>query len=107
MANNYGMLLALALALGLGGGIAQAAADGEALAKENGCLSCHSVAKRVVGPAYQAVAKKYKGDSGAAARLEKKVRNGSKGVWGQTPMPPQTNVSDADLKTIIAWVLAR
>jgi len=105
MANKYCMLLALAL--GLGGGIAQAAEVGEVLAKENGCLGCHSVAKRVVGPAYKDVAKKYKGDAGAAARLAKNVRNGSKGVWGQPPMPAQTNVSDADLKTIIAWVLAR
>ncbi|MDD5390394.1 MAG: c-type cytochrome [Gallionellaceae bacterium] len=105
MANKYCMMLALAI--GLGSGIAQAAEVGETLAKENSCLSCHNVDRRVVGPAYKDVAKKYKGDSGAAARLAIKVRNGGKGVWGQVPMPPQTKVSDADLKTIIAWVLTR
>jgi len=105
MANKYFMMLALAI--GLGSGIAQAAEVGETLAKENSCLACHNVDRKVVGPAYKDVAKKYKGDSGAAARLAKKVRSGGKGVWGQVPMPPQTNVSDADLKTIIAWVLAR
>ncbi len=105
MANKYCMMLALAV--GLGSGIAQAAEVGETLAKENSCLACHNVDRRVVGPAYKDVAKKYKGDSGAAARLANKVRNGGKGVWGQVPMPPQAKVSDADLKTIIAWVLTR
>jgi cytochrome c len=104
-AKKYGM--ALALFVGLGSGTAQAAEAGAELAKENGCLSCHNVDRKVVGPAYKAVAKKYKGDSGAAARLAKNVRGGSKGVWGPAPMPRQTKVSDADLKTIIDWVLAR
>ncbi len=83
------------------------AADGAALAKANGCLACHNVAAKMVGPAYKAVAKKYKGDAKAPARLFEKVRKGSKGTWGPTPMPPQTGVSDADLKAIIAWVLAQ
>lgn len=105
MANKYCVMLALAV--GSGSGIAHAAEVGETLAQANSCLSCHNVDRRVVGPAYKDVAKKYRGDPGATARLAKKVRNGSKGVWGQPPMPPQTNVSDADLKAIIAWVLAR
>jgi len=96
-----------ALAFGLAPGMVQAAEDGMALAKANGCLACHNVAIKIVGPAYRAVAKKYKGDSGAASRLFQKVRNGGKGTWGPAPMPPQTKVSDADLKAIIAWVLAQ
>ncbi|MCP5279131.1 MAG: c-type cytochrome [Thiobacillus sp.] len=87
--------------------MATQAADGAALAKANGCLACHNVAVKMVGPAYKAVAKKYKGESGAAARLFEKVRKGGKGTWGPTPMPPQTGVNDADLKAIIAWVLDR
>lgn len=83
------------------------AADGASLAKANGCLACHNVAAKMVGPAYKAVAKKYKGDAKAPVRLFEKVRNGGKGTWGPTPMPPQTGVSDADLKAIIAWVLAQ
>lgn len=99
--------LTLALALCTAPVAVQAAQDGAALAKANGCLACHKVAVKMVGPSYKAVAKKYKGDAKAPARLFEKVRKGSKGIWGPTPMPPQTGVSDADLKLIIAWVLAQ
>ena len=95
----------LALAISLLPGLVQAAEDAATLAKSNGCLACHHVAVKKVGPAYKAVAKKYKGDAGAAAHLFQKVRQGGKGAWGPVPMPPQTGVSDADLKAIIAWVL--
>lgn len=105
MKNKSCMILALAISLSPG--MVQAAVDGAALARANGCLACHNVDRKVVGPAYKAVSKKYKGDSGAAARLFKKVRGGSKGTWGPAPMPPQAGVSDADLKAIIAWVLAQ
>lgn len=98
--------LIMALPLGLAAMSTQAA-DGAALAKSNGCLACHNVAVKMVGPSYKAVAKKYKGDSKAPARLFEKVRKGGKGVWGPTPMPPQTSANDADLKAIIDWVLAQ
>jgi cytochrome c len=52
------------------------------------------------------VAAKYKGDAGAAAKLADKVKKGGSGVWGQVPMPPNPQVSDADLKTMIAYILA-
>ncbi len=104
MVMKYGMMLALAASLGLLPGLVRAS---EALAKENGCLACHKVERKVVGPAYRDVAKKYRGEAKAAAMLEEKVRKGSKGVWGPAPMPPQTQVSDADLKAIIAWILAQ
>lgn len=99
--------MTLVLAVGLVSGAVQAADDGMALAKSNGCLACHNVDRKMVGPSYKAVAKKYKGDTGAAAYLFQKVRKGGKGAWGPAPMPPQTKVSDADLKAIITWVLAR
>lgn len=84
-----------------------AADDGEALFKKNNCTTCHSVDKKVVGPALKSVAAKYRGDSEAQAKLEKKVRTGGSGVWGSMPMPPAPkSVSDADLKTIIQWVLS-
>lgn len=105
MMNKSCMMLALSISLAPG--VVQAAEDGAALARANGCLACHNVDRKVVGPAYKSVAKKYKGDSSAAAYLFKKVRGGSKGTWGPAPMPPQAGVSDADLKAIIAWVLAR
>ncbi|MFA5915593.1 MAG: c-type cytochrome [Burkholderiales bacterium] len=78
----------------------------EALAKKYNCLACHSVDKKVVGPAYKDVAAKYKGDAGAEARLVAKVKNGGSGVWGQIPMPPNSTVPDADVKALVKWVLS-
>jgi cytochrome c len=89
---------------------AQAAVDmakGDALAKASGCLACHAVDKKVVGPAYRDVAKKYKGDKTAKDKLIKKVKTGGSGVWGAVPMPPNSpKVKDADIKTLVEWVLA-
>lgn len=79
---------------------------GEDLIKKNGCTACHSIDKKLVGPAYVDVAAKYKGDASAPAKLFEKVKKGGSGVWGQVPMPPNPQVSDADLKTIISYVLA-
>ncbi len=86
-------------------GVVQAA-TGEELIKKDGCTACHAIDKKLVGPAYVDVAAKYKGDAGAAAKLFEKVKKGGSGVWGQVPMPPNPQVSDADLKTIIAYILA-
>ena len=83
----------------------QASAD-EALAKAKNCMSCHAVDKKVVGPSYKDVAKKYAGNAGAAATLEGKVKKGGSGTWGTVPMPPNPAVSDADIKKLVAWVLA-
>jgi cytochrome c len=76
------------------------------LAQKNGCLGCHAVDKKIVGPAYIEVAKKYAHYKGAAAKLFAKVKKGGRGVWGDVPMPPNPQVKDADLKQIIAWVLS-
>lgn len=73
------------------------------LATKSGCMACHAVDKKMVGPAYQEVAKKYKASD--AAMLADKVKKGGKGVWGQIPMPPNPKVSDADLKTLVTWIL--
>ncbi len=78
----------------------------EALAKKYNCLACHSVDKKVVGPAYKDVAAKYRGDAGAEARLVAKVKNGGSGVWGPIPMPPNSSVPDADVKALVKWVLS-
>lgn len=83
-----------------------ASAD-QALAQKSGCLACHSVEKKVVGPAFKEVAAKYKGDAGAAAKLAEKVKKGGSGVWGQVPMPPNAAVKDEDIKTLVAWVLSQ
>ena len=82
------------------------AQSGEDLIKKDGCTACHSVDKKIIGPAYNDVAAKYKGDAKAAAYLQDKIKKGGSGVWGQIPMPPNTQVSDQDIKTIVAWILA-
>ena len=80
-------------------------AKGPQLAAKYNCQACHAVDKKVVGPSYQEVAKKYAGDKAAAEKLEHKVKSGGSGVWGAIPMPPN-NVPDADLKTLVEWILA-
>ena len=84
------------------------AADETALAQKSGCMACHQVAVKVVGPAYKDVAKKYAGDAGAVDKLTKKVIAGGKDTWGPVPMPPKGGnaaVKDEDIKKIVAWVL--
>jgi cytochrome c len=76
------------------------------LAKKSNCMACHAVDKKLVGPAYQDVAKKYAGDKGAEAKLVAKVKAGGTGVWGNVPMPPNANVKEEDIKTLVKWVLA-
>ena len=76
------------------------------LAKKSNCMSCHAVDKKLVGPAYVDVAKKYAGDKAASKALAAKVKAGSKGVWGQIPMPPNPNLKDADAETLVKWILA-
>ena len=71
------------------------------LAQKNNCTACHAVDKKVVGPAYKDVAKKYAGDKTAEAKLIAKVKAGGAGVWGAVPMPPNAQVSDADVKARI------
>ncbi len=89
------------------GAVAAPAMANQALAQKNNCLSCHAVDHKVVGPAYKDVAKKYAGDKGAEAKLIAKVKAGGSGVWGPIPMPPNAQVSDADVKTLVKWILSQ
>jgi cytochrome c len=73
------------------------------LATKSGCMACHAVDKKLVGPAYQEVAKKYKASD--EAMLVDKVKKGGKGNWGQIPMPPNDKLKDEDVKTLVKWVL--
>jgi cytochrome c len=77
-----------------------------ALAQAKGCMACHGVDKRVVGPGYLEIAAKYKGDAGAESRLAAKVKAGGTGVWGAIPMPPNPGLSEDDAASLIRWVLS-
>jgi len=86
------------------------AADSLDLAKKSGCLACHAVDKKVIGPAFKDVAQKYKGDAGAKANLVEKVKKGGKGNWtevtGGVAMPPYSpRVADQDIEALVDYVL--
>ena len=76
------------------------------LAKKSNCMACHQVDKKVVGPSYQEIAKKYAGDKAAEAKLIEKVKKGGSGVWGPVPMAPNAALKDEDAKTLVKWILA-
>lgn len=75
------------------------------LAKANGCLSCHALDEKIVGPAYSKVAAKYSDDKDAVASIAQSIRNGSQGKWGRIPMPSHGNMSQDDINLISRWVL--
>jgi cytochrome c len=99
-------VIASLLLVGAASANAVDAAKAQQIANMNACLGCHQVDKKLVGPSYQDVAAKYKGDKNALATLSKKVKGGGAGVWGPVPMPANPTISDADLKTVVEWVLA-
>ena len=81
------------------------AADAKQLLKEKNCLACHTLDKKLVGPAYKDVAAKYKSRKDAEAYLVGKIRGGSNGVWGPVPMPPNGTVNADEAKTLAAFIL--
>ncbi|MFK7964113.1 MAG: c-type cytochrome [Burkholderiaceae bacterium] len=78
-----------------------------AMAKAKNCTACHAVDKKLIGPAFKAVALKYKEDGGAAQRLAGIVRKGGVGVWGQIPMPANPQVSEAEAASLVKWILSQ
>ena len=95
-------LLAVSVALAL----PPLALASEELAKKNNCLACHTVDKKILGPAYLEIAAKYENTPENVTMLVDKVRNGGTGNWGQIPMPPNPMVSEEDAKTLVEWVLS-
>ena len=101
---KYSVVVGAVLAvLASGSAMADAGMD---LAKAKNCLACHAVDNKVVGPAYKDVAKKYAGDKTAEAKLVQKVIKGGSGTWGQIAMPANPQVSEAEAKTLVKWILA-
>lgn len=75
------------------------------VAQKNACLACHAVDRRLVGPAYADVAKRYAGQSEAESALAKSIKAGGAGKWGPVPMPAQPGLSDVDARALAAWIL--
>ena len=85
-------------------GSAPAFAQAE-LAQKKNCMACHAVDKKLVGPGYKDVAAKYAGDKDAIDKLAAKVLKGGAGVWGPVPMPANPQVSEAEAKQLVAWIM--
>nr|WP_307688429.1 c-type cytochrome [Variovorax ginsengisoli] len=77
------------------------------LARKNGCMACHGIVHKQVGPGFAQVAERYRNDADAPGRLAAKIRNGSVGTWGRLIMPQQTQVGDADAQVLARWVLSQ
>ncbi len=77
----------------------------EKLAQSRGCMTCHAIDRKVLGPGFKEIAAKYRSDKAAEAKLVKKVKAGGSGVWGSVPMPPNAHVKEGDIKAIVDWVL--
>jgi cytochrome c len=75
------------------------------LAQKKNCMACHAIDKKLVGPAYKDVAAKYAGQKDAVDKLAQKVVKGGAGVWGAVPMPANPQVSDAEAKQLVQWIL--
>jgi len=99
------MIVSMVAAAGLLVAGSALAADMPAVAKKNNCVACHAIDKKLVGPAWADVAKKYKGDAGAAAHLAGVISKGGKGVWGPMPMPPNPKVTAEESKELVDFVL--
>jgi cytochrome c len=109
MMRGGSVALSVLIVMGAALGTSAHAADaprGQSIANANACMGCHAVDRKLVGPSFQQIATKYKGDAQAPAKLTRKVKDGGSGVWGMIPMPAHQSMSDADIRTVVDWVLA-
>ncbi len=83
------------------------AADMPPLAKKMNCTACHAIDKKVVGPSWQDIANKYKGDASAAEKLQVKVSKGGSGNWGTMPMPPNdaAGTKQTEIKELVDFIM--
>lgn len=99
------IIVSMIAAAGLMAAGSALAVDMPASAKKHGCVACHAIDKKVVGPGWMDVAKKYKGDATAAAKMDAKIVKGGSGVWGPMPMPPTPKATDAERKEMVDFIL--
>jgi S-disulfanyl-L-cysteine oxidoreductase SoxD len=76
------------------------------LAKAKGCMACHGVENRIVGPGFKDIVAKHRDRSDAAVYLAERIRKGGSGVWGAIPMPPQGQLTDGELESVVKWLLS-
>jgi len=98
------MLIGVVIVSAFASQAAQANLD---LAKAKNCMACHAIGTKVVGPAYKDVAAKYAGQKDAENKLVQKVMKGGSGSWGAVPMPANPQVTEAEARTLVKWVLSQ
>lgn len=99
--------LSLMAAAGFAGTAGIAHAGPTDIAKANKCFTCHTLDKKIIGPSFQEISKKYDGQPGADIKLADRLRKGTVGVWGSSPMPAYPDIPENDLKSLIKWVLTQ
>ena len=98
-------LLKVMLVAALGLSAQSALADGQVTAEKGGCLMCHTVDKRKVGPAFKDVAAAYKNQADAEDYLVNKIKKGGRGKWGVLPMPPnEGKLTDDEFREVVSWI---
>jgi cytochrome c len=102
---KYFLLAALFILFSLSAKASSDDTKAAVLAKQSACLGCHAVYKKIVGPSFQAIAKKYANDPGAIVFLKNKIIKGGSGSWGVVPMPANAKLSDADVSLLAGWIL--
>ncbi len=85
--------------------MSQAAFANTDLARQKNCMACHSMNSKVVGPSFKDIGKRYSGQNGAEDKLVQTIRKGSSGNWGAVPMPANAQVSEAEARTLVKWIL--
>jgi cytochrome c551/c552 len=85
---------------------APAGDDGLRLVKQHSCVACHGMTNKIVGPGFSEIAGKYKGNAAAEASLMVKVKNGGSGAWGAIPMPANAGIKDAEIRSMVQWILS-
>ncbi|MGE5525617.1 MAG: c-type cytochrome [Rhodospirillaceae bacterium] len=78
--------------------------SGKDLVTRSGCLACHGIANKVVGPGFNEIAAKYRGRDGVEGKLAEKVKKGGSGAWGAVPMPAQSHLKDEDIAAMVRWI---
>lgn len=101
------MKASLLVLLAAGALVSNAALANADLAKSKNCMACHAIGNKVVGPSFKDVAAKYAGQKDAEDKLVQKVIKGGAGVWGAVPMPANAQVSEAEARTLVKWVLSQ
>lgn len=101
---DFRQLAAASFAVLLTSTAAFASAD---LAKSKNCVACHHIERKMIGPAYKAMAERYGKDESVIKLLSEKIVKGGGGNWGQLPMPPQPTVSPEEAETLVKWILSQ